>query len=49
MNKGYTVTIMKQQIKTNLEESMQGSFFNKALQEIDEVIENMYKGDKITW
>ena len=40
---------MKQQTRTNLEDSIQGSFFNESMQELEEVIENVYKGDKITW
>ena len=40
---------MKQQIRTNLEDSKHGIFFNESMQELEEVIENMYKGLKLKW
>jgi len=46
---GYRVTTMKEQIRTNFEDSMQGKFFNTSMQELEEVIENMYKGQKLKW
>ena len=33
-------------IRTN---SMPGNYFNKAMQELEEVIQNMYNGEKLKW
>lgn len=41
--------IHMKQTSENRTNSMQGNYFNKTLQELDEVIENVFNGEKLKW